>query len=78
MKRWEMIEIIEKELNDFGDYFPNNQLASLILKQIEEAGMVPPPPVQLKKTGAGCLCTMREDCVECNPYSKFYENKWED
>jgi hypothetical protein len=79
MKRSIMLEIIEKRLRmrNSGHYSYNSaEHAELILQAIESAGMLP-PSVFLKKTGSGCLCTMREGCQECDPYGKYYTNKWE-
>ena len=47
-----------------------------LLTYMEGKGMIP-PAFELKKTGKGCLCSMRDGCEECDPYNKYYENKWE-
>lgn len=77
MKRSEMINAIHSKLNEMSDGgLISNYWAKEILFVVENAGMVP-PPVELKKRGYNCLCTMREGCPECDPYGKYYENKWE-
>lgn len=80
MKRSEMVEKISNTLLGRHCDKPNcdfcENTANAILSTAEAAGMLP-PPVELKKQGHGCLCTMREGCPECDQYGKYYENKWE-
>lgn len=52
------------------------QRAVELMDFIEKQLKMLPPKVRIKKTGSGCLCTLREGCPECDSFIKYYENEW--